>query len=63
MNMLSVGLPSTLGSYLILCKAIFGENSTQTKFIQSKIAESSDGENEEVIAHETQMVYLLGNMK
>lgn len=63
MAMLSVGLPSTLKSYLILCKAVFGEDSVQTKFIQDKISESPNGEDEEVLAAESQMVYLLGSMK
>lgn len=62
MNMLSIGLPSTLGSYLNLCKLCFGDDSPQTKFIQSKIDESPNGEAEEVIAEESQMLMLLGAM-
>lgn len=62
MNMLSVGMPSTLGSYLKLCTIFFGEESNQVKFIQGKISESPRGEDEEVIADESQMLYLLGNM-
>ena len=62
MNMLSVGLPSTLGSYLKLCDTFFGKESKQSKFIQAKIDESPNGDKEEVIQDEGQMVYLLGNL-
>jgi hypothetical protein len=62
MNMLSVGMPSTLGSYLKLCNLVFGIDSPQTKFIQSKIDESPDKEEEEVVAEESQMLYLLGSL-
>ena len=60
MKKLSVGIDSTLGNYRKLCVTFFGEESPATKFIDSKIA--TDGENEEVIADESQMIYLLGNM-
>lgn len=62
MNTLSIGLPSTLGSYRTLCKAFFGENSRQTQFIDQKITESPNGPDEEVIAAESQMLYLLVNL-
>ena len=62
MNMLSVGLPSTLGSYLKLCSIFFGEESPQYKFIQGKVDESPNGLEEEVIADESQMLYLLQSM-
>lgn len=62
MNTLSVGLPSTLGSYLKLCDAFFGKESKQSNFIQSQIDESPNGVNEEVIQEESQMIYLLGNL-
>ena len=62
MNTLSTGMPSTLGSYLKLCNLVFGADSPQTKFIQKKIDESPNKENEEVIVEENQMIYLLGNM-
>jgi len=63
MNTLSIGMPSTLGSYLKLCNLFFGEDSAQAKFIQSKIDESPNGLEEEVIAEESQMMYLLASLK
>ena len=62
MNTLSTGMPNTLGSYLKLCNLVFGVDSPQTKFIQNKIDESPNKEDEEVVAEESQMIYLLGNM-
>ena len=63
MQMLSIGLPSTLGSYLKICNTFFGEESAQSKFILNKINESPDGLGEEVIAEESQMMYLLASLK
>ena len=40
--------------------AVFGEDSPAVKFLDKKIEEQ--GENEEVIADEGQMVYLLGQI-
>lgn len=62
MMTLSTGMPSTLGSYLKLCNIFFGEESVQTKFIQEKIASNPNGADEEVIAEESQMMYLLFNL-
>lgn len=62
MMKLSTGMDSTLGSYLKLCLAFFGEESPQVKFIMDKIATSPDGANEEVITEESQMMYLLFNL-
>ena len=62
MQKLSVGVDSTLGNYLMLCNAVFGKESKQSKFIQNKIDESPDGAYEEVIAPESQMMYLLIEM-
>ena len=56
---LSTGDPSTLGSYLTLCRVTFGPESKATKFIEDKIKESPNGENEEVLADERQMVNVL----
>lgn len=53
---------ATLGNYRKLASAFFGEDSKAVKFLDDKIAESPNGENEEVIADEGQMVYLLGTM-
>jgi len=62
MTNLSIGMPSTLGSYLTLCNMFFGENSVQAKFILDKIASSPNGHSEEVVAEESQMMYLLTNL-
>jgi hypothetical protein len=62
MMTLSTGMPSTLGSYKTLCKIFFGEDSAQYEFIESKIIQSPNGELEEVIAEESQMMYLLASM-
>ncbi len=62
MNKLSTGQDSTLGTYLKLCNLIFGTDSPQVKFIMNKIAESPNGADEEVIAEESQMMYLLFNL-
>jgi hypothetical protein len=61
-NKLSTGDDSTLGSYRKLAAIFFGENSRAVAFLDEKIAASPNGENEEVIADEGQMIYLLGTM-
>ena len=60
---LSTGDDSTLRSYRKMVVAVFGEESKAVKFLDEKIAISPNGENEEVIADETQMVYLLGQIE
>ena len=62
MMKLSTGQDSTLASYLKLCLAVFGQDSAQVRFIMDKIAESPNGAYEEVIAEESQMLYLLVNL-
>jgi hypothetical protein len=62
MTKLSTGRDSSLGEYLRICTAIFGEDSPATKFIAEKIKDSPNGEMEEVIADERQMVWLLTKM-
>lgn len=62
MQTLSTGQPSTLGSYLTLCNAFFGPESVQVRFINAKIASNPNGANEEVVAEESQMMYLLFNL-
>jgi len=59
---LSIGLPSTLGSYLKLSELFFGEESVQAKFIREKIASNPNGADEEVVVEESQMMYLLVNL-
>lgn len=62
MNTLSTGQPSTLGSYLKLCEVFFGEDSVQARFIRDKITSNPNGADEEVVAEESQMMYLLVNL-
>ena len=57
MQKLSTGQDSTLGNYLILCKAVFGEDSEATAFIQERVDKS--GAEDEVIQDENQMLALL----
>ena len=56
---LSTGQNSTLGTYRGIA-AIFGKKAIQ--FIQDKIDESPNGEDEEVLADESQMLLLLASM-
>ena len=56
MHLLSTGEPSTLGTYKKM-SAIFGQRATD--FMQDKIDESPNGENEEVLVDELQMLGLL----
>lgn len=62
MMKLSTGQDSTLATYLKLCDVVFGTDSVQSKFILEKITTSPNGANEEVIADESQMMYLLVNL-
>lgn len=62
MKMMSLGIPSTLGNWLGLCEATFGKDSAPVKFIQKKIEESTNGEDEEVVADERQLLHMLGKM-
>lgn len=59
---MSTGDDATLGNYRKMAVAVFGEDSKAVKFLDEKIKDSPDGQNEEVIANESQMVYLLGNI-
>ena len=62
MMKLSTGADSTLGNYRELASAVFGKDSKPVKFLDEKIAASPNGEDEEVIQNEQQMVLLLGTM-
>ena len=62
MKKLSTGDDSTLGNYRRLVSASFGESSKAVQFLDQKIADSSLGADEEVIADERQMVRLLLTM-
>lgn len=59
MKTVSTGDPSTLGTYKRIAP-FFGDKAV--KFIQDKIDESPNGEEEEVLAEESQMILLLGSM-
>lgn len=62
MRKLSTGADSTLGEYLKLTNVFFGPTSKATELIANKIKESPNGESEEVIADEGQMLFLLTQM-
>lgn len=52
--------PQTLGDYRKIARAVFPD---AVPFLNSKIEESPNGEDEKVIAAESQMLYLLANIK
>ena len=51
--------PSTLGEYRKMCAALGVDNNAAVALLDKKIAESPNGENEEVIAADSQMRMLL----
>lgn len=60
MRKISTGEDSTLKTWRNIAFTIDGfQDGKATKFIDSKIKESSNGENEEVIADERQLIGLL----
>ena len=59
---LSTGDPATLGSYLKLCTAVFGEDHPSVEFLKMKIADSPHGLDEGVLADESQMIYAMFHM-
>lgn len=63
MRTISTGQPSNLKTYreIALCLSGFDEKSEVVKFFDKKIAESLNGEEEEVIADERQMIYFIMN--
>ncbi|MFM5312156.1 hypothetical protein ACET9Q_12825 [Aeromonas caviae] len=62
MRKLSTGQDSTLGNYRKMAAAVFGEDSKAVQFLNKKIAESPNGEDEEVIVEESQAVAMLGKL-
>lgn len=62
MHKLSTGADSTLGEYRKLTAAVFGKDSKAVAFLDKKIKESPNGENEEVLADEGQMIQLLASL-
>jgi hypothetical protein len=59
MKKLSTGHDSTLGTYKKLAKRV---GPKCVKYFEDKITESPNGENEEVLADEFQMMYLMASM-
>lgn len=64
MKKISTGQDSTLGTYRdiakFLCLNLCGKgNHKAVEFFEKKIKDSKNGENEEVIAEESQVIYLI----
>lgn len=63
LNEKGIECPSTLGEYKAVCKAIANiadiKHSKAMKFLEDKIAVSSEGENTVVLAEDSQMRRLL----
>lgn len=57
---ISTGEPSTLKTYRKISAALTGEDSPATKMLDEKIRE--EGEDTEVIPHESQMLFLIVQM-
>ncbi len=63
MNRISTGEISNLKTYRKVALALSGsEDSRAVKFFDERISESPNGEEEIVIADETQMIYLIMSM-
>lgn len=62
MQTISTGELSTLGTYRKIAVTLYGEESKAVEFLDKKIAKSPHGADEEVIAHEGQMMYLLARL-
>lgn len=63
MQKLSIGnLDSTLGNHLKLALALFGEKSGAVAYLREQIASDPKGEDGEVIADESQVVYMLRHL-
>lgn len=62
MNKLSTGQPANLRSYKAIALLLFGEDSGAVKYLDELIQQSPNGDEEEVIQEESQMVYLLGRL-
>jgi hypothetical protein len=56
-QMLSTGMPSTLGNWYNICLFVFGEDSKATAFIKDKL--DAQGADEEVLSDEQQLMYAL----
>ena len=60
MNRISTGEPSTLGTYRKIALALVGEGNKAVQYFDDKIAKQ--GEDMEVIAHETQVLLLIATL-
>ena len=56
---ISTGEPSTLGTYRKIALSLSDENSRAVKFFDEKIDNSPNGEDELVLADETQMLNII----
>ena len=63
MKKISTGESSTLKTYRNIAAILKGSTSAAVRFIDKKIADSPNGENEEVLSDEGQMLYLLMNVR
>lgn len=59
---LSTGQDSTYKSYIQLTTAVFGADSPALKFLTDRLAASGGDDNEEIIAPESQMIFLLNEI-
>jgi len=62
MNKMSTGQDSTLGNWRKMWSTFFGVNNEGYRWLTKAINESKDGENEEVITDEGQLLYALVEM-
>ena len=62
MRLLNEYPPNTIGYHYLHAKAFFGAETRPCKWLEEKAKESPNGWMEGVVAHETQVVQLLGEM-
>jgi hypothetical protein len=63
MQRLSTGQPATLGTYRDIARVLAGtDDSEAVRYFDQKISESRWGRDEEVLAHESQMMHFIGSL-
>ncbi len=62
MDTISTGEPNTLRTWRKIALALAGENSRAVKFFDEKISSSPHGEDEKILADETQVLNLIYQM-
>lgn len=62
MKKLSTGDDSTLANYRKLAAAVFGEDSKAVAFLDKKIEDSPNGDAEEVLVDEGQMIQMMASL-